>query len=213
MATAAPEPPQPSAPSPQSENHEITLVTGDVVHYVDGPGSQDTVTVDRAEGATGGVRVQQAEGDLYVVPDEAAPLIDAGRLDRRLFDVTALVGKAVVVRRSDSVKPADRVANAVAAGAKAVFVVHDGRGRLNENYGVAGIPVASVQRDAGNRLIERIGEDRIELVIDQHQYAEYMYDLISRHDRAIAARRAVLSTAARVPTGYGGRRSGCLGRP
>ncbi|MFC5786802.1 S8 family peptidase [Streptomyces aureus] len=83
----------PSAvPSPRTESHTITLVTGDIVHYVDGPGTQDTATVDRADGATGGVRVQQSGDDLYVVPDEAAPLIDAGRLDRRLFDVSALVG-------------------------------------------------------------------------------------------------------------------------
>ncbi|WP_220447187.1 S8 family serine peptidase [Nonomuraea deserti] len=57
---------------------------------MDGPGEQDVVTVDRPAGAQGGVRVQQADGDLYVLPDEAMPLIAADRLDARLFNVTDL---------------------------------------------------------------------------------------------------------------------------
>ncbi|NEE28974.1 peptidase, partial [Streptomyces sp. SID7982] len=64
---------------------------GDVVRYVDGPGDRDTVTVDRPDGASGGVRIQQAGEDVYVLPDEATTLIAAGTLDRRLFNVSALV--------------------------------------------------------------------------------------------------------------------------
>ncbi|WP_093716714.1 S8 family peptidase [Actinacidiphila alni] len=91
---------------------DITLITGDVVHLTrpagagtaktgsaktgsakTGAGKADTtatVTVDRAPGARGIVRVQQFGGDTYVVPDEARSLLAAGKLDRRLFDVTAL---------------------------------------------------------------------------------------------------------------------------
>ncbi|MFG3136257.1 S8 family serine peptidase [Streptomyces sp. NPDC048211] len=83
----APSAGRPAAPVRQ---YDITLVTGDVVHYADGAGKQDTVTVDRPEGAVGGVHVQQAGDDLYVLPDEAASLIAAGTVDRRLFNVTAL---------------------------------------------------------------------------------------------------------------------------
>ncbi|GAA2857006.1 S8 family peptidase [Nonomuraea rubra] len=79
-------------PARNAPEAEITLITGHRVHYVDGPGDQDTVTVDRPADAQGGVQVQQAGGDLYVVPDEAVPLIAADRLDRRLFNVTALAG-------------------------------------------------------------------------------------------------------------------------
>ncbi|NUP66507.1 MAG: S8 family serine peptidase [Nonomuraea sp.] len=75
---------------PAPPERTITLLTGDRVHYVDGPGDQDTVTVDRPVGAQGGVRVQQSGGDLYVIPDEAVPLLAADRLDRRLFDITGL---------------------------------------------------------------------------------------------------------------------------
>ncbi|WSI75143.1 S8 family serine peptidase [Streptomyces sp. NBC_01335] len=98
-ASASPHSVTPQAPAAHTrqtdepQSHDITLVTGDVVHYVEGAGAGDrgTVTVDRPHGATGGVHVQQAGGDLYVLPDEATSLLAAGRLDRRLFDITTLV--------------------------------------------------------------------------------------------------------------------------
>ncbi|MFC5832424.1 S8 family serine peptidase [Nonomuraea insulae] len=77
-------------PAQKSQETEITLITGDRVHYVDGPGDQDTVRVDRPSGAPGGVQFQQSGGDLYVLPDEAVPLIAAERLDRRLFNISGL---------------------------------------------------------------------------------------------------------------------------
>ncbi|MFE7425044.1 hypothetical protein [Streptomyces sp. NPDC057545] len=40
------------------KEYDITLVTGDVVHYTDGPGKQDTVTVERPDGAFGGGRAR-----------------------------------------------------------------------------------------------------------------------------------------------------------
>ncbi|MGW3658566.1 S8 family serine peptidase [Streptomyces sp. NPDC005151] len=73
-----------------ARQYDLTLVTGDVVHYTDGVGRQDTVTVDRPDGAVGGVHVQQTGDEVYVLPDEATPLLAAGKLDRRLFNVTAL---------------------------------------------------------------------------------------------------------------------------
>ncbi|GGV83371.1 peptidase [Streptomyces gelaticus] len=91
-ASAVPARPGPTdhrAAAPVKE-YDITLLTGDVVHYTDGAGKQDTVTVDRPDGATGGVHVQQAGNDIYVLPDEAGPLLAAGKLDRRLFNVSAL---------------------------------------------------------------------------------------------------------------------------
>jgi hypothetical protein len=64
----------------------VTLVTGDRV----------TLTVDGFTIAPGpgrsGMRflTSRTEGELAVVPADALPLIGAGRLDRRLFEVTAL---------------------------------------------------------------------------------------------------------------------------
>ncbi|MFD7991961.1 S8 family serine peptidase [Streptomyces mexicanus] len=69
----------------------VTLVTGDKVTVTDLGGGKTTVTVQRPRGATGAVRTQSAGGDISVVPDEALPYLRAGTLDRRLFDVSALI--------------------------------------------------------------------------------------------------------------------------
>ncbi len=73
----------------------VTLVTGDRVTLTDLGGGQQTVTVDRAEGATGAIRSRIADGRVTVVPDEARPYLDSGALDPRLFDVTGLVEQGV----------------------------------------------------------------------------------------------------------------------
>ncbi|CAM5347352.1 hypothetical protein [Streptomyces avidinii] len=52
---------------------------------------KQTAEVDRPDSAVGGVKIQQIKGDLFVVPDEAVPLLGADRLDRRLFNVTDLI--------------------------------------------------------------------------------------------------------------------------
>ncbi|MFF8694751.1 S8 family serine peptidase [Streptomyces sp. NPDC015144] len=104
-ATAAQDTPHPTARQAAApvKEYDITLVTGDVVHYTDGVGKQDTVTVERPDGATGGVHVQQAGDDLYVLPDEATALLAAGKLDRRLFNVTALVKMGYDDKRSGGI--------------------------------------------------------------------------------------------------------------
>ncbi|MFE1437169.1 S8 family serine peptidase [Streptomyces sp. NPDC058739] len=68
----------------------MTLITGDVVHYQELPGGEDVVTVDRPDGATGGVHIQRYGEDTYVLPSEVLPLLAADRLDARLFNVTGL---------------------------------------------------------------------------------------------------------------------------
>ncbi|MGA5194622.1 S8 family serine peptidase [Streptomyces exfoliatus] len=73
----------------------VTLVTGDRVTLTDLGGGQQTVTVDRAEGATGAIRSRIADGRVTVVPDEARPYLESGALDPRLFDVTGLVEQGV----------------------------------------------------------------------------------------------------------------------
>ncbi|GHF94160.1 S8 family serine peptidase [Streptomyces zaomyceticus] len=73
----------------------VTLVTGDRVTLTDLGGGRQTVTVDRAEGATGAIRSQIANGRVTVIPDEARPYLASGALDPRLFDVTGLVEQGV----------------------------------------------------------------------------------------------------------------------
>ncbi|MGC5166420.1 S8 family peptidase [Luteimicrobium sp. DT211] len=78
-------------PAATPDSYDVTLITGDVVHYTDGPGTKDVVTVDLADEDAGGVQVQTRGDDTYVVPVQAMPLLAADRLDPRLFDVTRLV--------------------------------------------------------------------------------------------------------------------------
>jgi subtilisin family serine protease len=81
------------APSPPAADaaRTVTLVTGDRVTVTGLAGGHRTVTVQRPRGAAGAVRTQSDDGEITVVPDEARPYLRAGTLDRRLFDVSALL--------------------------------------------------------------------------------------------------------------------------
>ncbi len=84
--------PQPAvgAPAPAAA-HTITLVTGDVVTVTTLADGAQTAEIDRPDDATGGVRLQQSNDDLYVLPDETLPLLAADKLDPQLFNVTDLI--------------------------------------------------------------------------------------------------------------------------
>ncbi len=88
-AQAAPN--QPPIPAGPSATHRVTLVTGDVVTVTTMADGKQTADVDRPDGAVGGVQLRKIRGDLFVVPDEVMPLLGAGKLDRRLFNVTDLI--------------------------------------------------------------------------------------------------------------------------
>ncbi|MEW2624495.1 S8 family serine peptidase [Streptomyces sp. NPDC048106] len=93
-ATAA----KPAGAAPKT----VTLVTGDQVTVTDLGHGKRTVTVRRPRGAEGAVRTQTSDGDLTVVPDEALPYLRAGRLDRRLFDVSALIRQGLTDSQAKS---------------------------------------------------------------------------------------------------------------
>ncbi|MFE2022405.1 S8 family serine peptidase [Streptomyces sp. NPDC059499] len=86
-----------------AQSYDITLVTGDVVHYQELPGDNDVVTVDRPEGATGGVHIQRYGEDTYVLPAEVMPLLAADRIDHRLFNVTELAGMNLDDKHADGI--------------------------------------------------------------------------------------------------------------
>lgn len=69
----------------------VTLATGDRV--VVRAGGKQVVRLIRGEGREKvAIAVRREAGHTYVVPQDAQSLISAGKLDRRLFDVTRLVG-------------------------------------------------------------------------------------------------------------------------
>ncbi|MEV6109920.1 S8 family serine peptidase [Streptomyces sp. NPDC051940] len=86
---ADPAPAAEQAPA-EEPSYDITLITGDVVHYTDLPGAKDDVTVDPAPGSRGGVQVQTYGENTYVLPVSAMGLLAAGKLDYELFNVTGL---------------------------------------------------------------------------------------------------------------------------
>jgi subtilisin family serine protease len=82
-------PAAPDTPALADGRTTVTLVTGDVVDVSTTDGGALAVGIEPADG--GAVRTQQVGDHFYVVPDAALPYLAAGTLDRRLFDVTALL--------------------------------------------------------------------------------------------------------------------------
>ncbi|HTV18931.1 MAG TPA: S8 family serine peptidase, partial [Polyangiaceae bacterium] len=78
-----------------SSPQQVTLITGDrivvsgdrfeSVRVQPGPGRQHVKFVTQRQPSASG------KTHLFVIPDDAAPLVQSGKVDRRLFDVTLLV--------------------------------------------------------------------------------------------------------------------------
>ncbi|WP_405590508.1 S8 family serine peptidase [Streptomyces sp. NBC_01190] len=105
-------------------------------------------------------------------------------------------GKAVVVRGSADVTPADQAAAAHAAGAAMLVVVNEDDGRLSDWYGdpdgltTGQIPVATVSLDEGEALIKKIGAARknvVPLSVEAHPSPKYLYDLADYHNGGVPA--------------------------
>ncbi|MGW4463837.1 S8 family serine peptidase [Micromonospora sp. NPDC004704] len=102
-------------------------------------------------------------------------------------------GRAVVVRRNDTVPVEEQAAAAAAAGARLLLVVNDGTGRLKPWAGSVWDPrdpppvtVATLTRDEGEHLIGRIGhERRVRLDVTSHPDTEYVYDLVHDYTGAV----------------------------
>ncbi|BFU45440.1 S8 family serine peptidase [Krasilnikovia sp. MM14-A1004] len=129
-------------------------------------------------------------GSTLTAGRQILPVVYAGNGAPADYASLSAKGRAVVVNRSDAVSATDRAAAAVAAGAKLLLVVNDGAGRLNESVGAAPIPVASVHRDAGARLIALARTGTWRTVVDHVPYPAYVYDLTRNYsgnvpDRAL----------------------------
>ncbi|MEU7340873.1 S8 family serine peptidase [Streptomyces sp. NPDC007074] len=81
------------AAAPPAHSATVRLVTGDQVTVTTLPGGRHTASVQPAPGREH-IPFRTLEGDdkaLTVMPFDAQGLVSAGTLDRRLFDVTALI--------------------------------------------------------------------------------------------------------------------------
>ncbi|MBO0512689.1 S8 family peptidase [Streptomyces beijiangensis] len=91
-APSAAEHPTPLLKADAAAEQWVTLITGDRI-AVDAKGAP--VSIERAAGRERiPVEVSQYKGHTQVVPSDAAQLVAAGTLDRRLFDVTELAAPA-----------------------------------------------------------------------------------------------------------------------
>ncbi|QGN48638.1 S8 family serine peptidase [Micromonospora sp. WMMC415] len=96
-------------------------------------------------------------------------------------------GKAVVVRRSDTIEIRQQAEAAAAAGALLLLVAGDGIGRLQPwdetpwtPESPAPLTVATLNADQGASLIEARDRGRVELTVDSNPTTEYLYDVV-RH--------------------------------
>ncbi|MFF9570795.1 S8 family serine peptidase [Streptomyces sp. NPDC014685] len=92
-ASAAPAPAAVGANSAgRPQVSSVTLVTGDRVRLETFPGGRKAVSVEPAAGASQADFAQlEIDKQLYVLPRAALPYISSGKLDRQLFNITALI--------------------------------------------------------------------------------------------------------------------------
>ena len=123
--------PRPAAPTAGTLS-TVTLLTGDQVRVVDGKVAGIRMAPGRE---TQPVWQYEMNGHQYVLPADAAPLVERDRLDRRLFDVTELVGQGLDDAATDTVplivegaapRATERTATVPARGLTVVEAPKDG---------------------------------------------------------------------------------------
>jgi subtilisin family serine protease len=81
-------PPGSSQTADHGSTESVTLITGDKVEVTTLAGGRRVVRTIAGAGRQTGFIEREVDGRLSVIPADAAPLLAAGRLDPRLFDVT-----------------------------------------------------------------------------------------------------------------------------
>ncbi|WP_113699636.1 S8 family serine peptidase [Nonomuraea lactucae] len=172
-------PPEQPLPAQPPAVHDVVLVTGDVVRYTRLPDGTGRAVIEPGPGRAGtgfsqyAVRDREGISHLHVIPSDAVKLLAAGKVDRRLFDVTELVRKGltgqsrvIVDYRDGAWRPAggaDRHLSSVnadvhhddAAGARKLWAAVTDEGRLSS--GVEGIWLDGRTRVADDASTEQIG--------------------------------------------------------
>ncbi|MEV4412808.1 S8 family serine peptidase [Catellatospora sp. NPDC049609] len=88
--------------TPAATEIQVTLVSGDRALVGTDPAGRPTATVlPGPEPDPHGYVTRVFQGDVYVLPAAALPLIDSGRLDEELFNVTGLVRQGYDDRSTD----------------------------------------------------------------------------------------------------------------
>ncbi|MEU3075635.1 S8 family serine peptidase [Streptomyces laurentii] len=110
VGAVAPLPAGASGPSPDARANPpadnsttVRLITGDRVTVTPAGGGRQTASVTPGDGRRGVVfRTYEQDGHVTVLPSDAGALVSTGRLDRRLFDVTALIAQKYDTAHTDA---------------------------------------------------------------------------------------------------------------
>ncbi|MFD3456701.1 S8 family serine peptidase [Streptomyces sp. NPDC058691] len=148
---------------------------------------QPALTVADGDRVYDDLRVQRA-GTPMSRGGHRLDAVFAGDGSAAAYASGAVKGKAVVVRRNDTVGVEEQAAAAAAAGAGLLIVVNDGSGRLepwndspwSPQANPAPLTVATLTHDEGEQLIERLGHGRVRLDVTSNPETSYVYDLV--HD-------------------------------
>lgn len=93
----------PAAPV-RTQQHTVTLITGDTVTVTTGADGRSAVDVDRGHGRESVDFVtNESDEEISVVPVDALKLLSAGKLDAGLFNITRLVKDGYDDRKTGSV--------------------------------------------------------------------------------------------------------------
>lgn len=153
----------PAASADRAVTTRITLVTGDTVEVVKDAGGRQSVHFG-AEGASKSKRFETmtgADGDLYVLPEDALDAIASNTVDRELFNVTRLIRDGYADSRSDSlpviVGYADKPSDATLKERVDTLPAAD-RGALLETVDMAGVKVGKKNADRFWRSVKPVSE-------------------------------------------------------
>ncbi|MFF3713696.1 S8 family serine peptidase [Streptomyces phaeochromogenes] len=96
--------PGPSATTPGATGTQtVTLLTGDTVSITAGADGKYAVDVRRGKGREAATFLSsERDGEVSVLPSDAIPLVQAGRLDPALFNVTQLVKQGYADARTNT---------------------------------------------------------------------------------------------------------------
>ncbi|MEU2246678.1 S8 family peptidase [Streptomyces sp. NPDC019224] len=84
--------PSDSPGTQEAKEHQVTLVTGDVVRLTQWPdGRRSAMLVPEDGTLRHNAYITESSEGLFVIPEQARDLVDAGKIDVRLFNVSALV--------------------------------------------------------------------------------------------------------------------------
>lgn len=130
--------------SSSTAQRQVTLITGDRVTLTQDPSGKQSVAVEPAEGREHLTFIKRQVGrDWTVIPADALPLLATDRLDRALFNVSALVREKYADRSSlplivQYTGEADTAEQRLAAA---------GAGKVRA---IAGTPFATLSEDRGD---------------------------------------------------------------